>query len=79
MDWKQLRKLHKIMCNGETVLINTFTKSPQLLIVKCYKYLCRQFAIVEIHIVFIFSPMIAIGLFCCLNSTIIYYYELILK
>ena len=26
MDWKRLRKLHKIMRNGETVLVNTFTE-----------------------------------------------------
>ena len=25
MDWKQLRKLHKIIRNGETVLANMFT------------------------------------------------------
>ena len=25
MDWKQLRKLHKIIHYGETILINTFT------------------------------------------------------
>ena len=25
MDWKQLRKLHKIIRNGETVLANIFT------------------------------------------------------
>ena len=24
MDWKQLRKLHKIIHNGETVLVNMF-------------------------------------------------------
>ena len=24
MDWKRLRKLHKIICNRETVLVNTF-------------------------------------------------------
>ena len=26
MDWKRLRKLHKIIRNGETVLVNTFTE-----------------------------------------------------
>ena len=26
MDWKRLRKLHKIMRNGETLLVNTFTE-----------------------------------------------------
>ena len=25
MDWKQLRKLHKIIRNRETVLVNKFT------------------------------------------------------
>ena len=26
MDWKRLRKLHKIIRNGETVLVNMFTE-----------------------------------------------------
>ena len=54
-------------------------ESPQLFIVKYYKCLRRQLVIIEIHTVFFFPPMIVIGLFCCLNSTIIYCYEPILK
>ena len=53
MDWKRLRKLHKIARNRETVLVNTFTEITTI-IVKCYKCLCRQFAIMEMHVMFFF-------------------------
>ena len=60
MDWKRLRKLHKIMhkfsVTEKQSLLIRLRKSPQLFIVKCYKCLCRQFAIVEIRIVLFFSP-----------------------
>ena len=30
MDWKELYKLHKIICNRETVLVNTFTENTTI-------------------------------------------------
>ena len=69
----------KLKITEKQSLLIRLRESPQIFIVKCCKCLCRQFAIMELHTVFFFSPVKAIGLFCCLNSTIIYCYELILK
>ena len=78
MDWKRLHKLHKIIHNGETVLVNTFTEIT-IVYSEVLQMLCREFVIMEIRTVFFFFPVVVIGLFCYLNSIIIYYYEPILK
>ena len=66
-------------------LLIRLRESPQLFMVKCYKCLCNN---VDTYSVFLFPrdsdsvflfPVIAIGSFCCLNSTITHCYEPILK
>ena len=75
MNWKRFRKLHKIIRNGETILVNTFTGIITIVhneVLQMFVWTTHDNG--NTYNIFL-SPVITIGLFRCLNGTIIYCYE----